>query len=121
MKTVRFALILLALSCLAPWQSAKAADVICYNCPPEWADWASMLKAIKADLHYDIPHDNKNSGQALAQILAEKANPAGDIGYFVVTFGMKAQAQGALDAYKPAQRGEDPAGAKEPDGYWPTS
>jgi len=72
MKTIRFVLILLALSLVAPWQSAKAADVICYNCPPEWADWASMLKAIKADLNYDIPHDNKNSGQALAQILAEK-------------------------------------------------
>jgi hypothetical protein len=43
--------------------SAQAADVICYNCPPEWADWASMLKAIKADLGYDIPFDNKNSGQ----------------------------------------------------------
>jgi hypothetical protein len=49
MKTVRFVLALLALSMFAPGQSAKAADVICYNCPPEWADWASMLKAIKAD------------------------------------------------------------------------
>ena len=29
---------------------AQAADVICYNCPPQWADFASMLKAIKADL-----------------------------------------------------------------------
>src|ERR1700704_1892611 len=80
MRTVRFALFLLALCAaapvLAPWQPAQAADVICYNCPPEWADWASMLKAIKTDLHYDIPHDNKNSGQALAQILAEKSNPA---------------------------------------------
>ena len=103
MKTVRFALALLALSLIAPWQSAKAADVICYNCPPEWADWASMLKAIKADLNYDIPHDNKNSGQALAQILAEKTNPVGDIGYFGVTFGMKAKAQDALEPYKPAK------------------
>src|SRR5215813_10361021 len=82
MKTVRFAFALLALAATAPWQSAKAADVICYNCPPEWADWASMLKAVKTDLNYDIPHDNKNSGQAQAQILAEKSNPVGDIGYF---------------------------------------
>ena len=73
MKTVRFVLALLALSLIAPWQSAKAADVICYNCPPEWADWASMLKAIKADLNYDIPHDNKNSGQALAQSWLRRA------------------------------------------------
>jgi len=48
MKTVRFVLALLALALVAPLQSAKAADVICYNCPPEWADWASMLKAVKA-------------------------------------------------------------------------
>jgi len=120
MKTVRFALALLALALVAPLQSAKAADVICYNCPPEWADWASMLKAIKADLNYDIPHDNKNSGQALAQILAEKNNPVGDIGYFGVTFGMKAKAQDALEPYKPANWDQVPAGLKDPDGYWTT-
>jgi putative spermidine/putrescine transport system substrate-binding protein len=120
MKAVHFALALLALSLLAPLQSAKAADVVCYNCPPEWADWASMLKAIKTDLHYDIPHDNKNSGQALAQILAEKNNPVGDIGYFGVTFGMKAKAQDALDPYKPAHWDEVAPGLKDPDGYWTT-
>jgi putative spermidine/putrescine transport system substrate-binding protein len=32
-----------------------------------------MLKAIKADLGYDIPFDNKNSGQTLSQLIAEKA------------------------------------------------
>jgi putative spermidine/putrescine transport system substrate-binding protein len=120
MKTVRLALALLALFLLTPCQIAKAADVICYNCPPEWADWASMLKAIKADLNYDIPHDNKNSGQALAQILAEKSNPVGDIGYFGVTFGMKAKAEGALEPYKPANWDQVPAGLKDPDGYWTT-
>jgi putative spermidine/putrescine transport system substrate-binding protein len=31
MKTARFAFALLALLLIAPWQSAKAADVICYN------------------------------------------------------------------------------------------
>jgi putative spermidine/putrescine transport system substrate-binding protein len=120
MKTVRFVLALLALSLLAPLQSAKAADVICYNCPPEWADWASMLKAVKADLNYDIPHDNKNSGQALAQILAEKSNPVGDIGYFGVTFGIKAKAEGALEPYKPAGWDQVPTGLKDADGYWTT-
>jgi putative spermidine/putrescine transport system substrate-binding protein len=120
MKTVRFVLALLALSAVAPWQSASAADVICYNCPPEWADWASMLKAIKSDLNYDIPHDNKNSGQALAQILAEKNNPVGDIGYFGVTFGMKAKAQDALEPYKPANWDQVPVGLKDADGYWTT-
>jgi putative spermidine/putrescine transport system substrate-binding protein len=118
MTTLRLMLALLAPLLFVPLQASKAADVICYNCPPEWADWASMLKAIKADLHYDIPHDNKNSGQALAQILAEKSNPVGDIGYFGVTFGMKAKALGALEPYKPAKWDEVPAGLKDPDGYW---
>jgi putative spermidine/putrescine transport system substrate-binding protein len=120
MKIARFVLTLLVLSLVAPLQSAKAADVICYNCPPEWADWASMLKAIKADLAYDIPHDNKNSGQALAQILAEKSNPVGDIGYFGVTFGMKAKTQDALEPYKPAKWEQVAPGLKDADGYWTT-
>lgn len=50
MKFPRLAIVMLALCIFAPWHPAKAADVICYNCPPEWADWASMLKSIKADL-----------------------------------------------------------------------
>jgi putative spermidine/putrescine transport system substrate-binding protein len=120
MRIFRLAVVLLALCVLAPWHAAKAADVICYNCPPEWADWASMLKSIKADLNYDIPHDNKNSGQALAQILAEKNNPVADIGYFGVTFGMKAKTQDALEPYKPAHWELVPAGLKDPDGYWTT-
>ena len=90
-----------ALAALTLRSPAQAADVICYNCPPEWADWASMLKAIKADLGYDIPHDNKNSGQTLSQLIAEKANPVADIAYFGVDFGIKAKEAGVLEPYKP--------------------
>jgi len=113
-----FGLVFLALAALSA--PARAADVICYNCPPQWADWASMLKAIKADLGYDIPFDNKNSGQALSQLLAEKGNPVADIGYFGVNFGMKAKAEGVLEPYKPAGFAEVPAGLKDPDGDWVT-
>jgi putative spermidine/putrescine transport system substrate-binding protein len=100
--------------------AARAADVICYNCPPQWADWASMLKAIKADLGLDVPHDNKNSGQTLSQLLAEKSNPVADIGYFGATFAIKGKAEGVLEPYKPAKWDEVPAGLKDPDGYWHT-
>ena len=34
-------------------QIAAAQDAICYNCPPEWADWASMIDAIEAGRHRD--------------------------------------------------------------------
>ena len=100
--------------------SAQAADVICYNCPPQWADFASMLKAVKADLGYDIPFDNKNSGQALSQIIAEKGNPVADIVYYGVNFGMKAKTAGVIDAYKPAGSDQVPAALKDSDGYWTT-
>ncbi len=99
---------------------AQAADVICYNCPPQWADFASMLKAIKADLGLDIPFDNKNSGQALSQLIAEKQNPVADVVYYGVNFGMKAKAEGVVEPYKPAKWDEVPAGLKDPDGDWTT-
>src|SRR5271165_7057477 len=85
-----------AFAALVPHAPAKAADVICYNCPPQWADFATMLKEIKADLGYDIPFDNKNSGQSMSQIIAEKANPVADVVYWGVNFGMKAKAAGDL-------------------------
>lgn len=108
----------LSLFALAAHKPAQAADVICYNCPPQWADWASMLKAIKTDLGYDIPFDNKNSGQTLSQLLAEKNNPVADIAYYGVNFGMKAKAQGVVEPYKPQGWGEVPAGIKDADGEW---
>src|SRR6202051_2090644 len=120
MKTVRLVLALLALALVAPLQSAQAADVICYNCPPEWADWATMLKAIKSDLGYDIPFDNKNSGQALSQLIAEKANPIADVVYYGVNFGLRAKPRGVVEPYKPAKWDEVPAGLKDPDGDWTT-
>jgi putative spermidine/putrescine transport system substrate-binding protein len=99
---------------------AQAADVICYNCPPQWADFATMLKAIKADLGYDIPFDNKNSGQALSQLIAEKANPLADVVYYGVNFGMKAKGLDVIEPYKPKGWDEVPAGLKDADGYWTT-
>ena len=97
---------------------AQAADVICYNCPPQWADFATMLKSIKADLGYDIPFDNKNSGQTLAQLIAERNNPVADVAYYGVNFGMKAKAEGVVEPYKPKGWDDVPAGLKDADGDW---
>ena len=97
---------------------ATAADVICYNCPPEWADWASMLKSIKKDLNLDVPHDNKNSGQTLSTLIADKANPVADIAYFGVSFGIKAKEAGVVTPYKAKYFDEIPAGLKDPEGHW---
>lgn len=97
---------------------ATAADVICYNCPPEWADWASMLKAIKQDLGLDVPHDNKNSGQTLATLIAEKASPVADIAYMGISFGIQAKREGVVAPYRVKYFDEIPAGLKDPEGHW---
>ncbi|WP_083202251.1 ABC transporter substrate-binding protein [Stappia indica] len=97
---------------------AQAEDAVCYNCPPQWADWSSMLKAIDEKLGVKMPHDNKNSGQALSQLLAEKASPVADVAYYGVTTGIKAANEGVATAYKPAGFDEIPAGLKDADGRW---
>lgn len=98
--------------------AAQAADAICYNCPPQWADWGTQLKMIKQELGYDIPMDNKNSGQTLSQLLAEKASPVADVAYYGVSFGIKAGEKGVAAAYKPKFWDEIPTGLKDPDGKW---
>ncbi len=95
-----------------------AQNAICYNCPPEWADWGSQLRAIKAKTAISIPPDNKNSGQTLAQLVAEKSSPVADIAYYGVTFGVQAKKEGVTTAYKPAGWDQIPEGLKDPEGHW---
>ncbi|MFL9924424.1 ABC transporter substrate-binding protein [Herbaspirillum lusitanum] len=98
--------------------AASAQNAICYNCPPEWADWATQIKAIKDKTGITVPPDNKNSGQALAQLTAEKASPVADFTYVGVTFGIEAKKNDLITSYKPAGWNDIPNGLKDPDGYW---
>jgi putative spermidine/putrescine transport system substrate-binding protein len=95
-----------------------AETAICYNCPPMWADWASQLKAIEENLGIAVPHDNKNSGQTLSQLIAEKDNPVADVAYYGVSFGIKAKEAGVVQPYQPDHWDEIPEGLKDPEGYW---
>jgi putative spermidine/putrescine transport system substrate-binding protein len=97
---------------------AAAQTAICYNCPPEWADWGTQLKLIKEKAGVIVPQDNKNSGQSLSQLVAEKANPVADVTYLGVTFGIQAKKEGVVTAYKPAHWADIPDGLKDPDGAW---
>ena len=108
---------LLALG-LAASASSFAQNAICYNCPPEWADWGSQIKAIKAKTGVTVPPDNKNSGQSLAQLVAEKASPVADVTYLGVTFAIQAQKEGVVAAYKPKGWEDIPEGLKDPQGNW---
>ena len=77
----RFLAGLLLLAASSVHLTASAQSAICYNCPPEWADWGSQLKAINTRLGIQVPSDNKNSGQSIAALIAEKANPVADVVY----------------------------------------
>lgn len=91
---------------------------ICYNCPPEWADWGSQLKAIQETLGITVPPDNKNSGQSLAALIAEKAKPVADIVYLGGSVAVPAREAGVLAPYKPSGWDKIPAGLKDAEGYW---
>jgi putative spermidine/putrescine transport system substrate-binding protein len=111
---------LLALACALPDAPRAAAEAraICYNCPPEWADWGSQLKAIAAQLGITVPSDNKNSGQAIAALIAEKANPVADVTYLGGIAADPAKEAGVLAVYKPAGWDRIPADLKDNEGYW---
>jgi putative spermidine/putrescine transport system substrate-binding protein len=98
--------------------SAMAESAICYNCPPQWADWATQLKEIKKNINITLPHDNKNSGQTLSQLIAEQNNPVADVAYYGVSFGIQAKEKGVTAAYKPKHWDEIPDGLKDPEGHW---
>jgi putative spermidine/putrescine transport system substrate-binding protein len=95
-----------------------APTVICYNCPPEWADWAGQVKAIERDLGIHVPLDNKNSGQSVAQLIAERQAPVADVVYLGITSAIEATKKGLLAPYKPALWDQIPADLKDPNGYW---
>lgn len=107
-----------ALPLLPRLAAAQSARAICYNCPPEWADWGGMLKLIGQRLNIAIPPDNKNSGQSLAALIAEKANPVADIVYLGGQVGPQAREAGVVTQYKPQRWDEIPASLKDPEGYW---
>jgi len=98
--------------------AAQTGRAVCYNCPPEWADWGGALRAIRAGLGIQLPHDNKNSGQALASLIAERARPVADVVYLGGNFGPRAAAEGILSPYRPALIDEVPAGLRDAGGHW---
>jgi len=105
-----------AVAPLPAW--AQAARAVCYNCPPEWADWRGMLRLINQRLGIQVPHDNKNSGQALAALIAERARPVADVIYLGGQVGPQARAAGVITPYRPQRWNAVPPPLRDGDGYW---
>ena len=93
---------------------------ICYNCPPEWAGWGHQLELIKRETGITVPLDNKNSGQSVSQLIAERANPVADVSYLGVSFALNALQADLLEPYKGPGWRSGPDDLKDPDGNWVT-
>lgn len=106
------------LAATAGLAQAQQARAICYNCPPEWADWGGMLNLIQQKLGITVPPDNKNSGQAMAAMIAERAAPVADFVYLGGQVGPQAKAAGLLAPYKAQGFDRIPDGFKDAEGYW---
>ena len=100
---------------------APAADAICYNCPASVGRLGKHAQAIEKNLGYEVPHDNKNSGQTLSQLIAEKGSRSptvADVAYYGVSFGIQAKEKQVTAPYKPANFDDIPEGLKDPEGHW---
>jgi putative spermidine/putrescine transport system substrate-binding protein len=95
-----------------------AETAVCYNCPPEWAGWGNQLALIKEETGIIVPLDNKNSGQSVSQLIAEKSNPVADVCYLGISFAINARKAGVIESYKGPGWESVPVGLKDPDGYW---
>ncbi|MGX9966720.1 extracellular solute-binding protein [Roseomonas sp. F4] len=98
--------------------AAQAARATCYNCPPEWADWGGMLRLLQSRIGVTVPPDNKNSGQSLAAMIAERARPVADVVYLGGQVGPQAREAGVLAPYEPERFDRIPAGLKDEEGHW---
>ena len=93
--------------------------VVAYQAAPEWANTKEVMAKFEELTGIRIPIDNKNSGQALSQLMAEKKNPQADAGFnHGITFVIKGAEEGLLAPYKPKHWDEIPSDLKNPDGLW---
>jgi putative spermidine/putrescine transport system substrate-binding protein len=117
LRNLAASLVLVLLSCSA---ASAQTTAICYNCPPEWAGWGHQLELIKKMTGITVPLDNKNSGQSVSQLIAEKANPVADVTYLGVSFAINALKAGLLEPYQGPGWRSVPYELKDPEGNWVT-
>ncbi|WP_083955837.1 extracellular solute-binding protein [Brevibacillus parabrevis] len=93
---------------------------IVYNNSDEWASFGTIRQAFKEKTGIEVPNDNKNSGQSVTAMIAEKDSPIADAVYYGIVFGSQAVEKDLVEGYKPPHFEEIPAALKDPDGKWMT-
>ena len=98
----------------------KESVVITYNTPQQWVNWGTVLTEFTKKTSITAPNDNKNSGQTLTALLAEKSSPVCDVAYFGIVFGIKAAKEGVLAEYRSPFNSQIDKSLKSPAGLWET-
>jgi putative spermidine/putrescine transport system substrate-binding protein len=96
----------------------SGGTLITYNSPSSFANFGALLERFGSERSVAAPSDTKNSGQALAALVAEQAAPQADAVYLGIAFGPKAVEAGVTEPYMPPGFDEIPDGLKDPEGRW---
>jgi putative spermidine/putrescine transport system substrate-binding protein len=96
----------------------SGGTLITYNSPASFANFGALLEQFGSEQSVAAPSDTKNSGQALAALVAEQAAPQADAVYLGIAFGPKAVEAGVTEPYMPPGFDEIPDGLKDPEGRW---
>lgn len=111
--------ITLVVALMAGCSSGKK-EVITYNTPQDWVNWGNVLVKFTKEEGITAPNDNKNSGQSLTALMAEKNSPLCDMVYLGITFGIKAEDEDVLENYKHSYFDEIDDTLKNTDGLYST-
>ena len=68
--------------------------------PQDWVNWGAVLREFTRVSGITAPNDNKNSGQSLTALIAEKNSPLCDLVYLGISFGPTAVSEDVLQSYK---------------------
>lgn len=116
--TILVSALVLALALVLSGCGKQSKTVITYNTPQNWVNWGDVLLKFTEDTKITAPNDNKNSGQSLTALIAEKNKPVADVVYLGIVFGMQAVNEGVLESYKPASFDQIEDALKDPDGLY---
>ena len=92
--------------------------VISYNSPQLWVNWGNVLAAFTKATGITAPNDNKNAGQTLSALIAEKKSPVADTAYLSISYAYKSNAEDVMDCYKPEGFDDLPDSLKDAEGRW---
>jgi putative spermidine/putrescine transport system substrate-binding protein len=106
----------------AGWSLGGSRDnvVVTYNTPQNWVNWGDVLREFSRETGITAPNDNKNSGQSLTALIAEKNSPLCDVVYLGIAFAPQAVKEGVLQSYMPPGFDDVEPALKDANGLYTT-